>query len=269
MIAQAPAVLALDFDGVLCDGRPEYFETAWRAYIRTWPAPALSTAQRDALAREFSSLRALIESGWEFPLLVHALVTGERIPPCDDRAAWLALAQRLAAGGRVSTETLKRQVNDVRDQWFATDPNDWVAHHQFYPGVLERVERALDEGVAAAIVTTKAERFTRALVGARSERLAKIAIMGWDGDRIVPKDACLRRLVAAHALPADGAGLWFIEDMLETLEKIAHATPPLAGVRLLLADWGYNTPAHRDRARHDDRVRLIDRARFTGSFADW
>jgi 3-deoxy-D-manno-octulosonate 8-phosphate phosphatase KdsC-like HAD superfamily phosphatase len=29
----APQTLALDFDGVLCDGLLEYFETAWRAYL--------------------------------------------------------------------------------------------------------------------------------------------------------------------------------------------------------------------------------------------
>src|SRR5207244_1553510 len=126
-----------------------------------------------------------------------------------------------------------------------------------------------DEGVISVIVTTKAERFTRALLGARSERLAKIAIMGWDGDQIVPKAGCLRRLVTAHSLPSDGTGLWFVEDMLETLEKIEHAPPPLAGARLFLADWGYNTPALRDRARGSARIRVVDRTRFVGPFADW
>ena len=33
-----PAILALDFDGVLCDGMREYFEAAWRAYRRLRPA---------------------------------------------------------------------------------------------------------------------------------------------------------------------------------------------------------------------------------------
>src|ERR1700757_3932777 len=86
-VAAAPTVLALDFDGVLCDGRREYFETAWRAYTRCWSPAALSAERRQWLAREFSSLRPLIESGWEFPLLIHALVSGAPIPAPDGREA--------------------------------------------------------------------------------------------------------------------------------------------------------------------------------------
>ena len=269
MSSSAPAVLALDFDGVLCDGRREYFETAWRAYGACWPAPALSEGRRHELAQDFSSLRPLIESGWEFPLLIHALVSGVRVPPPDDRAAWLETARGLAAEANVSIDTLKQQVNEVRDAWFAADSAGWLAHHAFYAGVLPRIERALDEGVVPVIVTTKAERFVRALLAGRGERLGKLTIMGWDGDRIVPKDECLRELVAAHGLPSAGAGIWFVEDMLETLERVERAAPALPGVRLVLADWGYNTPAQRRRAQDGGRITLVDLERFAGDFSQW
>src|SRR5438270_162161 len=71
-----PRILALDFDGVVCDGRPEYFETAWQAYVAAWPAPALTSSRPARIAARFSALRPLIESGWEMPLLVHALLAG-------------------------------------------------------------------------------------------------------------------------------------------------------------------------------------------------
>ena len=29
---RAPTLLALDFDGVVCDGLREYFQTAWKVY---------------------------------------------------------------------------------------------------------------------------------------------------------------------------------------------------------------------------------------------
>ena len=32
-----PNILALDFDGVLCDGMREYFETSRRTYVHIWP----------------------------------------------------------------------------------------------------------------------------------------------------------------------------------------------------------------------------------------
>ena len=50
-------MLALDFDGVLCDGRPEYFEAARRAYRETWPA---AHEVPDAAAAAFGAHRPLV-----------------------------------------------------------------------------------------------------------------------------------------------------------------------------------------------------------------
>ena len=36
MAIKTPTVLALDFDGVLCNGLSEYFQTAWRTYSQFW-----------------------------------------------------------------------------------------------------------------------------------------------------------------------------------------------------------------------------------------
>src|SRR5215831_6651765 len=111
----APRILALDFDGVVCDGRPEYFETAWQAYVAAWPPPALTAARPDTIAARFSELRPLIESGWEMPLMVHALLAG------------------------VGNEALGRALNKVRDDWFSRDAPSWLAHHRFYDGVPGRI----------------------------------------------------------------------------------------------------------------------------------
>ena len=32
----AARILALDFDGVICDGMAEYWQTAWRTYTQVW-----------------------------------------------------------------------------------------------------------------------------------------------------------------------------------------------------------------------------------------
>ncbi|MCZ8160393.1 MAG: HAD family hydrolase, partial [Microcystis sp. LE19-196.1B] len=34
---QSPRILALDFDGVLCDGMIEYFQISKRTYETLWP----------------------------------------------------------------------------------------------------------------------------------------------------------------------------------------------------------------------------------------
>ena len=61
MPAIAPNILALDFDGVLCNGLEEYFLTAWRTYCQVWE-PASQEPTED-LALVFYRLRPVIETG--------------------------------------------------------------------------------------------------------------------------------------------------------------------------------------------------------------
>jgi phosphoglycolate phosphatase-like HAD superfamily hydrolase len=261
----APRVLALDFDGVVCDGRPEYFETAWRAYVATWPRP-LTSGRPDAVAERFAALRPLIESGWEMPLMVHALLAGVDARALEDRHGWLEAAPGLMTTAGVTTETLGRALNRVRDEWFARDSADWLAHHRFYPGVPARLIALLEGATQVVIVTTKTERFARALLTGADPRLSAVSVIGREPGQPVPKPAILKRLADSYGLGADAAGLWFVEDMLETLEATA-ARADVAGVRLFLADWGYNTPA--DRTRVGGRVALLSLDRFTAPLETW
>ena len=265
-MTDTPRILALDFDGVLCDGRPEYFETARRAYAAVWPGA--DAAHASAVAARFAAARPLVESGWEMPLLLHALVTGVPEGELVDRDAWRATARRLLDGAPVDAGGLGRALNAARDAWFAADPKDWLLHHAFYPGVCARVGRALDEGVQVAIVTTKAERFARALLASQHPRLATVPIIGREPERTVPKPESLLRLGREHGLPPTGAGLWFVEDMLETLELV-HATPGLTGMRLFLAGWGYNTLEHRAIVGSGGHIGLLSLQDFAAPFSDW
>ena len=262
-----PRILALDFDGVVCDGRPEYFETAWQAYVAAWPPPALTSSRPAQIAERFSALRPLIESGWEMPLMVHALLAGIGEDAVKDRHAWLKAAPDLMKAAGVSAETLGRSLNKVRDDWFARDPASWVALHRFYRGVPATLAALLGSQTEVVIVTTKAERFTRALLTSADARLAEITVFGREPGKPVPKPDILRRLADRAGLGADAAGLWFVEDMLETLEATAERAD-LAGARLFLADWGYNTPA--DRARvGGGRIQLLSLDRFAAPLSSW
>jgi len=260
-----PALLALDFDGVVCDGRPEYFETAWQAYVAAWPHP-LTRGRPEAIAERFAALRPLIESGWEMPLLVHALLAGVEASTLKDRQGWLQSAPGLLQSAGVTAETLGRALNRVRDDWFARDAADWLAHHRFYPGVPARLVALLGGPTRVVIVTTKTERFARALLTGADPRLSDVAVVGREPGKPVPKPDILRRLADGQGLGADGAGIWFVEDMLETLEATA-ARGNLAGARLFLADWGYNTEA--DRVRAGGRVAVLSLSRFNGPLERW
>ena len=68
-----PDILALDFDGVLCDGMREYFEASRRTYMRVWPD---EQTPGEELFPAFRTLRPVIMTGWEMPVLLRALVQG-------------------------------------------------------------------------------------------------------------------------------------------------------------------------------------------------
>ena len=264
----APAILALDFDGVVCDGRPEYFETAWQAYVAAWPQP-LTTTRPTAVAERFGALRPLIESGWEMPLLVHALLAGVGPPALDNRRGWLETAPALMGTAGVSAEVLGRALNRVRDDWFARDAAGWLAHHRFYPGVPARLVSMLDGPTQVVIVTTKTERFARTLLAGADPRLSALAVIGREPGQPVPKPAILRRLADGRGLGADAAGLWFVEDMLETLEATARRAD-LAGAHLFLCDWGYNTPVDRAHVTGGGgRIAMLSLERFAAPLGTW
>ena len=143
----------------------------------------------------------------------------------------------------------------------ARDLSDWLGSNRFYPGAPDALA-ALKARGEAFIVTTKQARFTSAL-------LADTAGVPFPDDRIFsqtvsgePKSNVLLKLAAEHP---SAAGLYFVEDKLATLEKVA-AEPACAAWQLFLVDWGYNTAKERERARgrRDGRIRVIGMDEFAG-----
>ncbi len=255
----APAVLALDFDGVLCDGMREYFESAWRAYRRL--RPGVPPEPSPGLFERFARLRPLVEAGWEMPLVIHALRSGASEAAL--LAGWRPEAW-LAELGQ-PRETITAELDRVRDAWIATDERDWLDHHRFYPGVVERLAELAGGPVAVYVVTTKEGRFARQLLRRQRVELPDGRVWGKEARR--PKRVILRELGARHA-PGDAGALWFVEDRLATLKDVEtdHA---LDGAALFLAAWGYNTPADRDAASRDARITLLTLGQFVQDFPAW
>ncbi|MBW4697759.1 MAG: HAD family hydrolase [Aphanocapsa lilacina HA4352-LM1] len=259
MTTPAPDLLALDFDGVLCDGLLEYFQTAWQVYRRLWTPPD-SPAPPAEVAQRFYRLRPVVETGWEMPLLVSAIIGG--VEPEAILADWGGISRKLLAESGFSAPQLAAAVDRARDEWIARDLGGWLQLHRLYPGVAGKL-RALREHVQPAvfIITTKESRFVLLLLEQAGVAWPSGWIFGKDIQR--PKTETLAKLL--------GAGyehIWFVEDRLATLEKVARLAE-LATVRLYLADWGYNTPAERERTRADGRIRLLNLEQFADDFCAW
>jgi phosphoglycolate phosphatase-like HAD superfamily hydrolase len=258
-----PDILALDFDGVLCDGMREYFESSRRTHRRVWPEEA---APGDDLFPSFRALRPVIMSGWEMPVLLRAIARG--VPGSAIVKEWEAVRDQLLGAGAPAREDLvsrlKRTLDDVRREWIAAEPDDWLAQNVPYCG-LDELRRLVGEPGRALVVTTKEGEFARLILDHWKVRLADI--QGKEAG--IHKCENLRMLIADYT-PANGRRptLWFVEDRLETLQHVTtHAD--LADVGLFLATWGYNTPETREAASHGGRVSLLELDQFRHGLGTW
>jgi phosphoglycolate phosphatase-like HAD superfamily hydrolase len=258
-----PDALALDFDGVICNGLQEYFQTSLRAYRQIWPH--LAENVNPTWEAAFGRLRPVVETGWEMPLVLRALDRGWA--EADILLNWPTIRSQLLAQEDLDWRNIGQQVDDLRDRWIASDPDSWLALHRFYPGVVAQLGRWIHYKLPIFIITTKESRFVRALLSQAGISLPPNALFGKDYQQ--PKAETLRQLKAQGF-----RNLWFVEDRLATLSNI-QTQPDLASVTLFLADWGYNTEAERQRAiaAHQESateaLHLISLDQFGAPFERW
>ncbi|HTY78311.1 MAG TPA: HAD family hydrolase [Candidatus Bathyarchaeia archaeon] len=258
-----PDILALDFDGVLCDGMTEYFETSRRTSVRVWPG---EPAPGDGLLPAFRRLRPVIMTGWEMPLLLRAIAQGR--PEADIVRDWARVRDEQAGSGPTPREELlallTRTLDEVRREWIAADRAGWIGHNAPYCA-LDDVRRLVGEPQRCVLVTTKEGEFARLILEEWRIKLADI--QGKEAG--THKCDSLRALIDAYA-KARGRRprVWFVEDRFETLEHVT-THPDLEDVGLYLAAWGYNTPETRATARASKRVRLLELDQFRRGLGAW
>jgi hypothetical protein len=257
-----PEVLALDFDGVCCDGLHEYFETSRRVHARVWPDEPMPGPH---LFEAFSALRPVILSGWEMPVLVRAIAQG--VPHAAILQDWDSVRASITHADPRAAELatlLGHTLDAVRREWITRDLEGWLALHEPY-ATLEQLRRLVGEPAQAVLVTTKEGEFARLIL--ERWRVPFADIQGKETG--VHKCENLRGLIVAWAA---GHGrrprLAFVEDRLETLQHVT-THPDLADVALYLAAWGYNTEAARAVARDDARIRLLALDEFRAGTARW
>lgn len=250
MKADTSSILALDFDGVVCDGLKEYFETAWRTYCQIW-CPEISTPSVE-IADSFYKLRPVIETGWEMPILVKALIAG--VSEQEILHRWGEISQSCLQKDRLIAADIALKLDQIRDRWISSDLESWLNLHRFYPGVVEKIKSLGDRNLQLIIITTKEGRFVRQLLQKQGVEIPPECIIGKESKR--PKHQVLKELMTKTQV------IWFIEDRLKTLQLVQQQ-PHLAAVKLYLADWGYNTASERDEARQTSGIELISLADFT------
>lgn len=246
MASETTDCIALDFDGVLCDSARETALSAWRAGRQLWPEWSAGGPPADHVAR-FLEVRPWLETGYQAIIMMRLIADG-----APDRAFAEELdehCRRVLDEQGLQRQDLVRLFGQARDAWLRQDEAGWLAAHEFYPGVVEALQAAM-ERAEVVVITTKQERFARALLASRGVHLADDRLYGLERGRSKP--AILGDLVMR---PGASARLHFVEDRAETLRQVL-AEPALASVRLHYAAWGYGTPADLAWAHGEPRVRV-------------
>jgi phosphoglycolate phosphatase-like HAD superfamily hydrolase len=256
-----PDLLAFDFDGVICDGLQEYFQTAWQAYCRLYSVSA-DIAPPAGLAERFYRLRPVIETGWEMPVMLKALVDGRSDAEILDQ--WPGMATTLLEG--FTSAAAAQAVDGIRDAWIQADRSGWLAQHRFYPGLLERLQSMVAQ-LPTYIISTKEGRFIRELLQQQGLDLAPELILGKEVKQ--PKYETLRQLQRQYR---SGSGnspqIWFVEDRLKALQLVQQQSD-LGDVTLFLADWGYNLAAERQLAAATPGIQVLSLDRVVQKFDCW
>lgn len=258
-----PDILALDFDGVCCDGLREYFEAGRRACRRVWPR---DPTPRDTAFEAFAALRPVILSGWEMPVLLRAIEAGR--PRDEILDAWERVRDEIVGVGASARDALiaqlGRALDDVRREWIAADAPGWLALHRPY-ATIEELRRLVAAPARSVLVTTKEGVFARLILEHWDLRLADVQGKETGAHKCDNLRALVAAWTAGHGRPPR---LTFVEDRLETLQHAA-THPDLDDVVLYLAAWGYNTEAARRAVRADGRIRLLSLEQFRAGVTAW
>lgn len=199
-------------------------------------------------------MRPLLETGHQAVLLMCLIDRGLENETIELNFPDLC-ADLLQEMGR-STDELVHLFGLARDTWIERNVDDWLGRHGFYPEVIETFARRIETD-PVFILTTKQERFVRTLLNSREIPLPDGHIFGLhDGkskEDVLEELSGRAEFVSAH--------FHFVEDRLQTLIRVAE-TESLRHINLYLADWGYNTPEERGKARANPRITIWQRGSF-------
>ena len=162
---------------------------------------------------------------------------------------WPELCELLHARYGLSPQDARELYDSTRDAWLDADPGSWLAANRFYPGAIDAVKSALENGAQLRILTTKQLRFVLPLLHDAGLCLDEGLVCGLDAGSQV--DA----LWQIQSLDPK-AQVRFVEDRVDTLRAVANDAR-LFGTQLLFAEWGYSNPSQQSCIVGMPRVRSL------------
>jgi phosphoglycolate phosphatase-like HAD superfamily hydrolase len=240
-------VLALDFDGVICNSAREVFEVGLRAYAAFYPdsrlAPkatgnTVADLHADAVYRAFCSLLPLGNRAEDFCVALRAIDLQEEIA---DQAAYDRFYRSL---GPDWLEAFHVRFNQERAAFRDSDRDGWLRLHEPFTDFNKYLDD-FSRRTRLAIVTGKDGPSVRVLLGQFGLLDLFHPELILDKDLGVHKSNHFKMLRSRTGVPFEE--ITFVDDKVNHLLGVAHF-----GIRLVLAGWGFNGDREYRLARDND-----------------
>ncbi len=241
-------IIALDFDGVICNSVNEMAVVSFNAAQKLFP-PSVPAIKPHHYINEFSCLRPVITFGFESVLLCLCIINNT--PKNDILTNFTWLADNLMKKMNVKKASLLKIFAEERDYFIKKNLDQWLNLHTYYPGILHTLDKIQNLDYPLFIITTKEKRFIHRLLKSQNIDISAMQIFGLgDGSKV----DVLRQLT--YRKEFQHIPFYFIEDRLQTLVDVAKYRD-FDSISLFLADWGYNTKNEQKATQDHSRISLI------------
>ena len=240
-------VIALDFDGVICDSAAECVVSAYGAFCQAKGEafdPLVSSVP-DYFRDGFYRMRPLIRDGRDYLMILYLLDL--RVPMSDqkdfDDALETRLPDLLGLFGVESGPELEAAFQRYRAGFRERDESGWMDRNPLYPGMIKALSERQGDLRSVFVTTSKPSTVSKGILEHNGFTLPDGHVLGKDMVGASPDKNVHMRLVT-EASKVSYADIHFVDDQVAHLESAQGL-----GVNCYLAAYGYTTEKQIDRAR--------------------
>lgn len=255
-------IIALDFDGVICDSAAECLVSAYQAFasVRGVSFAPEADAVPDRWQDGFYRLRPFTRDGKDYLMVLHLLDIGVSIhTQADfDSESDARMRNLLEIYGAGSARDLDSRFQESRKAIRLRDEEAWMEMNPLYQGVAEALDRCRDGFDSIYVTTFKPTDAAARILRHHRIPLPEGQILGVDKiGESADKNNHMERVRGMTSVP--------LEDIHYVDDQVSHLRAALGlGVLCYLATWGYNNDQQAEEARGLG-IRLLAEAEFP----DW
>jgi len=244
----------LDFDGVICDSRPECMVTSYNAYQRFQNKNFQLNFSKQVVPTHFQDLffeqRYLVRTGPEFKILWDYLLRNY----LQDEKYYQSYNH--VHNNQDSNEIVHygKLFYDVRSIWMQKDYQKWMTYNKLYNKIIPALKQTLNKN-SLYIVSSKDKKSIELICSYYQVKLPQSIIYSKEFGE---KSDLIKKIQNIHP----NFSLVFIDDNISNIINVMHSG---LDVKLYLATWGYNSTECQNEAVRN-QINLLDLDHFFDIF---